>query len=52
MVMVMVMMTMCRKSGAGTEDNHGEQNSFFHGPILATAGAVTIILLGYTRPSR
>jgi hypothetical protein len=40
-VAMMVMMTMCRKSGARTEDNHGEQQSFFHSFILATAGSVS-----------
>ena len=37
MVAVMVMVTMCCESGASTKDNHGEQQSFFHEFILATA---------------
>jgi hypothetical protein len=41
MVAVMVMVTMCRKSRARAEDNHGEQQSFFHGFILATAHNVS-----------
>ena len=40
-VAMMVVVTMCRKRGARAENNHGEQQSFFHGPILATAGAVS-----------
>ncbi len=36
MVAVMVMMMMCRKSGARAKDDHGEQQSFFHALILAT----------------
>ncbi len=47
-VAMMVMMTMCRKSGARTQDNHSEQQNLFHASILATAAAVSIILLGYT----
>jgi hypothetical protein len=40
-VAMMVMMTMCRESGACTKNNHSEQQSFFHALILATAGAVS-----------
>jgi hypothetical protein len=41
MVAMMVMMTVCCKSGARTKDNHGEQQSFFHIFILAIAHAVS-----------
>jgi hypothetical protein len=37
-VAMMVMMTMCCKSGARTENNHGEQQSLFHVLILANYG--------------
>jgi hypothetical protein len=50
-VPVMVMVTMCRKSGARAKDNHGEQQSFFHAPILAIAGARFGYLFGL-HPSR
>ena len=40
-VAMMVMMTMCRKSGARTKYDHGEKQSLFHVLILATAHAVS-----------
>jgi hypothetical protein len=39
--MMMVMITVCCKSGAGAEYDHGEQQSLFHVFILATAQAVS-----------